>query len=663
MGLNALEGEIRLVQHSVSGSGEVLIWDFGGRDDRLSPDTLRAWSETRQEIAPYVKFVHHNTKFDLSWLTIHCKVDPLRSIVYDTMIASNIFWSGVTSFSHSLADLAKRLKVECHDKQLQKSDWGVSRLLPAQYAYAAGDVLVTDRCYQELTTLINRTPINNSDQIDLTMKLAPIVVGLNTHGYPTDTELLARCIEKAELDLEGLNVLFEDLMDCEASKTAEVISQFRAIYGIELADTTQATLQELQHPAARALMDIRALKMRMDYMQAMAGSVSPRAPHRTFTQYNITNPQASGRVSANAVYSKSAKGVDQFFGFNGLNPPKDGPKGSLIPSIRKIFAAQPNYKVVSTDLSGAHLRIALYLSGQHDVLDQMVNSPDGHAHTSVAIAKQLGGKYEVFNTLEKYFDARERKEPLVNELRELAKTGIYSVINICSAQSLQKSFAEKEIFLTVEECKLVLAGLWDRLPLVKKFVYAKAKEAAQTIALTTSGCRRPSLNYKDYRTLYTEAQEEAYNDALWRYGSKSTKTKALADKPIGFARVVSHSGRMRYFPIYERVNTWGVVPRIDRSVSAPAVASHLWASVESTVMAGAVVAFTNTFTNQGHPNCRIWAIPYDETCIHVPENEALAAATHLSLCMREAWDRLLPGVPGVTADPADMIGDSWADVH
>lgn len=663
MGLNPLEGSVRLVQHSVVGSEEVLIWDFGGRPSRVSEETWAAWSQIRRDMPASVTWVHHRTQFDLGWLAVHAGVDPLKSTVYDTWAASKVFWSGVQVYAHDLGALARRLGVECHDKQLQKSDWGADRLFPAQYSYAAGDVIVTGKVFVALRKLIDSTPINNSDQIALTMRMAPIIVGMNTHGYPTDLDLLNTSKKKAEFDLQCLHAVFDEMMECEPTKTAEVLTNLDAYYGIKLYDTTQATLQECQHPVTRLLMDIRALKMRVDYMSSMVGSVSPLRPHRSFTHYNVVNTQASGRVSASAVYSKQAKGMTQFFGFNGLNPPKDGPKGSMIPSIRKLFAAQPGYVVSSTDLSGAHLRIALFLSGQTDVLDQMVNSPDGHAHTSVAIAKQLGGKYAPYDTLEGYFAARAAGDPIVNELRELAKRGIYSVINICSGYSLQNSFAEQEIFLSLEDCKLVLAGLWDRLPKVKKFVYDAAREAARTIALTTPNCRRPSTSYKDYRTLYSEEQESAYYDAIALYGKDSKKVTALADKPIGFARVVSYANRMRYFPIYERVNTWGAAPRVDRSISAPAVASHLWASVESTIMSRAAVQFTNTFTLQGHPNCRIWAIPYDEMCLHMPEEEALEAVSHLSECMREAWDSLLPGVPGVTAKPEEMLGASWADVH
>ena len=671
-GLNQFTGMIRLLQVKSKKSDTVLIFDFGQRDQRCTPESFEEFAQVYRQYAYNHLWVYHNATFDLRWVHHHFGVDTRKVRVRCTLNTSKVIWSGILSVQHNLKAVAQRFGVECHDKAAQKRDWG-SKLYPADYRYAAGDV--STLCKVDTAQLKNEMVHTNPQAVELTNKLINVVQSLNMSGYPADLSQLKQVYQETletQSALEACLGLWWGLW--EPSKNQQVIDSLSSEDpSLELTDCGMGTLKEIGSELAWTVMNLRGINTRLNYLGNMIKSQVPTIPNRSFTLYSATNPQASGRVSTSQYYtlreSDIKRGAEPF-GFNGLNPSKDSRDFDNIPSIRERFNVSPDHQWGSADLSGCHLRVALFLSGQLDVLDQICNSDDGHAHTSVAIAQEVGGIFSPYQTLEAYYEARSSEDPVVGLLRELAKTAIYSIINFCTGASLQSSLSEKEIFLSLEICNQIVKAVWGRVPKIKEYVTAITREASKGVVFSTPGCRKPSTSYAHYRSLYTNEMEKAYKMAIKEWGIDSKKTSKLADRPIGYCLVTGLTGRHRYFPVYERVSYKGSTPKVYRSVSPAAVASHLWSSVEGTIMSSAAIRFQEEYIlPKKLPlyDLAIIAFPYDELCFITPASIGLETATALASIMEEEWTKVLgKNVPGVTTAPKKMLskpGGSWRQVH
>jgi hypothetical protein len=358
----------------------------------------------------------------------------------------------------------------------------------------------------------------------------------------------------------------------------------------------------------------RGLKKRIDYLDSIKRSVRYRdGLPRCFGQIRAVNPQASGRF-AGSVYTKK-------FGLNLYNSPKPNPEFPDFPTVREVFTLEgTGHSFVVCDLQAAHLSISLSHAGQLDVIEDMANSSDGHAGTAVEISKSTGNQ---FNTLESYYKAKEAKDPEVLKLRMLAKIGIYSVINCASASSIQNSLAETGVFMSLEECKLVIDGLWARIPKVRSLIYATAKEAL------TSSLSIPQ------ETFTPDTMKDTY--------------------PIAWHPVVSSSGRLRFFPSY--ISKYTQKPQL----KAPDVASTLWSTPESSVIINSCARFYHE-VQVARPRLKaeINMALYDEISVCCPDEHALEVAKFLHAIITEEWRKNVEHGRALDPDPTHAITKNYS---
>jgi DNA polymerase family A/3'-5' exonuclease len=353
---------------------------------------------------------------------------------------------------------------------------------------------------------------------------------------------------------------------------------------------------ENEYPELSWLMYVRkfrGLRKRIDYLDSIKRSIIVKdGIPRCFGQINVTNPQASGRMSGSS-YTKS-------FGLNLFNSPKPNPEFKDFPVVREVFSLTgTNYSYVVCDLQGAHLQIALEQSGQLDILEEMKTQPDTHCRNAIAISQMTGGR---FNTEEEYYKAKKLGDKELKTLRECAKTTIYSIINICSGKSLVTSLAEVGVFKEESECKLIIDAIWARIPKVRSFVYQAARD-----------CIDSPLNIN--QEIFTpDTMKDSY--------------------PVKWCNVTSGSGRLRYFPAY--VSTFNN----KLQVRAPDVASTLWATIESSV----ILESCNRFFYEvqiARPRLRaeICMALYDEIAVFCPDEHAKEVAGFLHKIITEEWSR------------------------
>jgi ribonuclease D len=119
-----------------------MVFDLGGYDGDRGKiaaeltalgffDALRDTVSSKKQ-----RTIGHNLLFDLTWLLHKFGIAPW--CVGDTMLLSQIYWAGISTYKHGLKAVAARLDIEV-DKSEQKSNWGFP-LTSNQLLYAGVDV-------------------------------------------------------------------------------------------------------------------------------------------------------------------------------------------------------------------------------------------------------------------------------------------------------------------------------------------------------------------------------------------------------------------------------------------------------------------------------------------------------------------------------------------
>ncbi|MFQ5533486.1 MAG: ribonuclease D [Sphingomonadales bacterium] len=144
MGLNPVRDRLCLVQlSSGDGNAHIVKLEAGCYD---APN-LRALlgDET-------VTKIFHFARFDMAMLWRYLNVMPTP--VYCTKIASRL--ARTYTDRHGLKDLCRELVNVDLSKYFQSSDWGASKLSPAQLEYAASDVLYLHKLRDILDRMLER---------------------------------------------------------------------------------------------------------------------------------------------------------------------------------------------------------------------------------------------------------------------------------------------------------------------------------------------------------------------------------------------------------------------------------------------------------------------------------------------------------------------------
>lgn len=625
-GLVPWKGDIRSIQIAFGDSPTCWVLDLGPRWDRKPSDEV---GKLLNEILPGSTVWGHNLKFDLLWLKVKFGLDLSTITCEDSWVLSKVLWSGIKQYTHTLNKVAARVGVECHDKTLQKADFG-GYLLPAHYNYGAYDVFTT----REVVMRLQRQLQGIKAVTDQTHRLLVVTTEMNQRGMPVDAELVSRDLTSARTRWSELEELLkEELGVKNPSSPKQLKEALDERWGLN------GTLPNASAPVIRAyepdividwIREFNTLGIAIACGEGILSSVTDGYAH---TQYSPLNTQASGRVSC-SKYGKN-------FGFNGLNISRPNTEWETIPNMRRWFTAPRGRRLVGCDASGSHLKIALEASGQLDVLERMTSGSDGHSHTTVAISNELFGPDGPYSTLDRYYAARERGDVKVNDLRMLAKTAIYSLINICSGKSLKASLSKDGIQIPLEDAGKVVDALWTQLPRVNTYVRSVASKARK-------GNYLKDLKYcmKPFKTV----------DEWENYASTGRPFR-----PIGWAKIWAPIiMRYRYLPVYQRLSRNGA---LYESISLSEVAGCLWAPVESYLMINAAHRFYKEVQRgKPHLDAHLVGFVYDELIVDVAEEYAREAATLLGDILNECWSEVLRGTC-VTSEIQDRIGLTWDDIH
>jgi len=398
--------------------------------------------------------------------------------------------------------------------------------------------------------------------------------------------------DSSDLLVETIHNLFDLSLPIKINKSKTTGEENEC----ESSDDASIKLAESQYPQLSWLVWVRkwrGLAKLHDYLKSVKRSIVFRnGIPRAMCQVRLVNPLASGRLCGSS-YTKA-------FGVNLFNISKiSGEFRNEFPNIREIFSlVKTDYSFSIHDLSSSHLLISLDQSKQIDFAQELMTKDDGHARNAILISQLTGNR---FNDEETYYAAREKDDPEVTILREMAKCGVYSAINLASPTSIQTSLAEKGIFKSLEDCKAVLDAIWTTMPLVKKHIYAAAKAAIDS-PLTIP------------QTALTPEPLDTY--------------------PLSWHVVTGGTGRLRYFSAY--ISDYNQKLQI----KANEASSHLWSSVESTIV---ITAFTRFYFEVvvGRPRLQAELVGscYDDISVIAPTEFIDEVAKRLYDIMQECWSQ------------------------
>jgi DNA polymerase I-like protein with 3'-5' exonuclease and polymerase domains len=145
-------------------------------------------------------------------------------------------------------------------KDYSKSDWGAPELSPAQYEYAASDVMHLHNLKTVLEQELTASGLMKVARPE--MSLIPVVVEMEAAGFAVDSEKLQQLLKDNETRLaDALATALKEFNDdrLNLNSPAQVRAAFRRL-GVEIADTAAETLATLEHPAVKALSEFRQAK-------------------------------------------------------------------------------------------------------------------------------------------------------------------------------------------------------------------------------------------------------------------------------------------------------------------------------------------------------------------------------------------------------------------
>lgn len=409
--------------------------------------------------------------------------------VRDTMIASQIYWSGVgirkaqkgedrserCIIGHGLKDVAKRLG-EKVDKTEQTSNWGWY-LTNNQLNYAALDSYIVIKLWKKLGRLLKEDNLIFSSMAEF--GVTPIFAEMEIRGYPFDRNLAYEFINQYKaLQTQILKPFHNKFPEVLWTSNAQVLQAFRQEYDSKLESVSALSLEILKDKVndktlIEAILDARTLSI---YIAYVTKSIEVSYFDRVRTHFRQIAASGTGRSSCSSSLSKKAPDTGQQL----QNPANLIEKWqAILPKPRDCFVAPDGYNILIIDLSQAHQRIACELSKDKALTDIYNQNRDAHTLLGKTLAEIDGYKWTE-EEMVSYIKLAKKgsKDPIhlkASSYRQFGKTGNYSQLNQGGVDRVVAAMKEQGINATKEEAKAIQIA-WRSL---YKDLYSFIKRSVQ----------------------------------------------------------------------------------------------------------------------------------------------------------------------------------------
>jgi len=291
---------------------------------------------------------------------------------------------------------------------------------------------------------------------------------------------------------------------------------------------------------------------------------------------------------------------------------------------RLMFSAPEGYRLIVTDLSQAHARIAAEFSQDPVMCDAYRDGRDLHAITASnqAQVRGLGLDWTPENILKWRKEKDHPNAALAESLRKTSKNVNYGSLNAQGAATLQNTMmtARDSVFVELKDCKEMLMG------------------------------------WREFYSVLSSAQRKIF-DAGNSYDIR------LPGKSGVFGQVIGLSGRRVFFQKFPQTRWVDGEKTVYLGIKFTDAISSVWLGTEAHIIKRALGLLVQEIDSHPEWDWKISNAPHDEIDTVVKEEFALEAANIqiqiMDDCMRE-WIKTIP-VNEKDVDPASYICKSWSE--
>ncbi len=456
-----------------------------------------------------------NAKFD--YKMIKAKFGIELCSIYDTYLAEKLLTAG-TGLACRLDEIVQRRLQVTMDKSVRKSFIGQSHanMSPEQFEYAVKDVMVLFPIYN-----IQRKKLKDEklmETADLEFRCVMAVGDLELSGCYLDQdkwrEILKDVAKKRDLvrsELMGMlpngNVSQPSLFGetyggaeyaINLNSGQQIMAEFKQL-GIDLEDTSEATLSKHNHPVVKKLLEYRSHEKTLgSFGEGLLAQIHnhDKRIHPDFQQYGAD----TGRFSC------SNPNVQQI------------PASS---DFRSCFIPAPGYKLVTSDYSQAELRILAQLSQDDGFVTAFNDGIDLH----ILAASQM---FQV------------TKEEVTKAMRSQAKA-----INFGLAYGMGSQGLALRIDKTVDEASALIEQYFKAFSGVQKWLEKTGRDAVRKGYVDTPLGRKryftiPDRDDPEYRRKVSQIDRQGKNAPIQGCVVGSTR---IFEETTGYVPIETLCGR------------------------------------------------------------------------------------------------------------------------
>jgi DNA polymerase I-like protein with 3'-5' exonuclease and polymerase domains len=453
--------------------------------------------------------IMHNAQYDLGW--IRSMGWEVKGTIIDTMVTAALVDENRRSYSLNNLSIEMlgemKSETELKEEAAQRGLDAKAELwkMPAMAVgfYAEQDAVLTLKLWHHLKTFVKKEQLQTIWNTE--MELLPILIKMREVGIRIDldkAEILKKQFKTLESSLiTEIKKLSGVAVDIWAARS--VAKAFDAV-GIkyDLTEKSKAPsfttnwLTNNEHPLAKLIREAREVnKLHSTFIDSFL-----RFSHkgRIHAEINQLRSDTGGTVSGRLSYSNP--NLQQI-------PARNKEYGKL---IRGLFLPEEGCKWGSFDYSQQEPRLVVHYAATTD--------------------KKLGGLAGADVLIKAYREDDADFHQVVADMANIPRTQA-KTINLGIFYGMGQAKLAKQLGITVEEAKAILAEYNSKVPFVKQLANRVQKQASETGAVKTIGGRKCRFNLYEPKSygLFLALTEKEY---IMEHGSLSSARRAMTYKAL-----------------------------------------------------------------------------------------------------------------------------------
>jgi len=453
--------------------------------------------------------IMHNAQYDLGW--IRSMGWEVKGPIIDTMVTAALVDENRRSYSLNNLSIEMlgemKSETELKEEAAQRGLDAKAELwkMPAMAVgfYAEQDAVLTLKLWHHLKTFVKKEQLQTIWNLE--MELLPILIQMREVGIRIDldkAEILKKQFKTLESSLiTEIKKLSGVAVDIWAARS--VAKAFDAV-GIkyDLTEKSKAPsfttnwLTNNEHPLAKLIREAREVnKLHSTFIDSFL-----RFSHkgRIHAEINQLRSDTGGTVSGRLSYSNP--NLQQI-------PARNKEYGKL---IRGLFLPEEGCKWGSFDYSQQEPRLVVHYAATTD--------------------KKLGGLAGADVLIKAYREDDADFHQVVADMANIPRTQA-KTINLGIFYGMGQAKLAKQLGITVEEAKAILAEYNSKVPFVKQLANRVQKQASETGAVKTIGGRKCRFNLYEPKSygLFLALTEKEY---IMEHGSLSSARRAMTYKAL-----------------------------------------------------------------------------------------------------------------------------------